>query len=226
VKQKSKSQTVSVSYERQVYKLKYSQINKNLLETKWWHTYQEAWLAAESHRRHASCDHEQPGTPATVWTSFLQRPSVTHSTRRAVHCAVELGPIVAKLVNFSLTQCRVPLVWKTAHITPVPKTSPVTGAGDLRPISVTSILSCTVEKVVVRNYLTPLLRSSSFYDQYAYKPIGSTTCALADITYRIHTLLESNQYVRCVLIDFSKAFDTVDHVILARKLFHLETPVL
>jgi len=41
----------------------------------------------------------------------------------------------------------------------------------------------------------------------------------------MHTLLESNQYVRCVLIDFSKAFDTVDHVILARKLFCLETPV-
>jgi len=53
----------------------------------------------------------------------------------------------------------------------------------------------------------------------------STTCALADLTYRIHTLLESNQYVRCVLIDFSKAFDTVDHVILDRKLFYLETPV-
>ena len=54
---------------------------------------------------------------------------------------------------------------------------------------------------------------------------GSTTCALADLTYRIHTLLESIQYVRCVLIDFSKAFDTVDYVILARKLFCLETPV-
>jgi len=93
--------------------------------------------------------------------------------------------VVAKLVNFSLTQYRVPLVWKTVHITPVPKTSPVTGAGDLRLISVTSILTRTVEKVVVRNYLTPLLRSSLFYDQYAYKPTGSTTCALADLTYRI-----------------------------------------
>jgi len=38
-------------------------------------------------------------------------------------------------------------------------------------------------------------------------------------------LLESNQYVRCVLIDFSKAFDTVDHAILVRKLFSLKVPV-
>ena len=38
------------------------------------------------------------------------------------------------------------------------------------------------------------------------------------IAYCIHMLLESNQYIRCVLIDFSKAFDMVDHAILARKL--------
>jgi len=65
-------------------------------------------------------------------------------------CAAKLGPVIAKLVNFSLTQCWVPLVWKTDHITPVPKTSPVTAAGDLRPISVTCILSRTVEKPVVK----------------------------------------------------------------------------
>ena len=52
----------------------------------------------------------------------------------------------------------------------------MTGPGDLRPISVTSILSRTVEQVVVKNYLTQLLDSTSFYDQYAYKPTGSTTC--------------------------------------------------
>jgi len=90
---------------------------------------------------------------------------------------------------------------------------------------VTSCLVWQCEAVNLTYYLTLLLRSSSFYDQYGYKPTGSTTCALADLTYRIHNLLESNQYVRCVLIDFSKAFDTVDHVILARKLFCLETPV-
>ena len=139
-------------------------------------------------------------------------------------CAPELGPIVAKLVNFSLSQHTVPRVWKTAHVTPVPKTSPVTGYGDLRPISVTSILSRTVEKLVVKNYLTSVLDCPLFHDQYAYKPTGSTTCALVDFTYRIHMLLESNQYVRCILIDFSKAFDMVDHAILARKLFSLQVP--
>ena len=115
-------------------------------------------------------------------------------------------------------------VWKTAHVTPVPKTSPIAGHGDLRPISVTSLLSRTVEKLLVKNYLTSVLYRPLFHDQHAYKPTGSTTCALADFTYCMHSLLESNQYVRYVLIDFSKAYDIVDHAILARKLLSLQVP--
>ena len=86
------------------------------------------------------------------------------------------------------------LVWKE-NCSYQPKTSIITVPGDLRPILVTSTLSLTVEKVIVKNYLSPLLDSTSFYDQYAYKPTGSTTCALADLTYRVDTLLESNQSV-------------------------------
>jgi hypothetical protein len=37
-------------------------------------------------------------------------------------------------------------------------------------------------------------------------------------------MLETNEYVRCLLIDFAKAFDTVDHVILLRKLNLLALP--
>jgi len=76
----------------------------------------------------------------------------------------------------------------------------------------------------VHEYLTPIPQSNKFTDQYAYKPTGSTTCALIDFTHRIHTLLETNRYVRCVLIDFSKAFDTVDHAIHIPKRFSQQVP--
>jgi len=42
-----------------------------------------------------------------------------------------------RLVNFSLSQHTIPRVWKIAHVNLVPKTLPVTGYGDLRPIPVT-----------------------------------------------------------------------------------------
>jgi len=37
-------------------------------------------------------------------------------------------------------------------------------------------------------------------------------------------MLEQNDYVRCLMIDFTKAFDTVDHVILLHKLSQLSLP--
>ena len=42
--------------------------------------------------------------------------------------------------------------------------------------------------------------------------------------YHITRMLETNSYVSCLLIDFSKAFDVVDHVILLEKLHKLSLP--
>jgi hypothetical protein len=36
--------------------------------------------------------------------------------------------------------------------------------------------------------------------------------------------LEQNDYVRCLLIDFTTAFDTVDHVLVVRKLKDFVSP--
>ena len=37
-------------------------------------------------------------------------------------------------------------------------------------------------------------------------------------------MLETNAYVRCLLTDFSKAFDVVDHVVLIEKISKLKLP--
>jgi len=47
---------------------------------------------------------------------------------------------------------------------------------------------------------------------------------LIDITHTVGKLLETNRYVRCVMLDFSKAFDTVDHLIWLQKLQQYQLP--
>ena len=62
--------------------------------------------------------------------------------------------------------------------------------------------------------------------QFAYRPTDSTTCAL-NLTYPMHCvtgLLERCSYVRCLMIDFSKAFDRVDHPTLLAKFDKLDLP--
>ena len=45
--------------------------------------------------------------------------------------------------------------------------------------------------------------------------------ALIDLTNRNSVMLEENKYVRCLLIDFAKAFDSIDHLTLLVKLKNL-----
>ena len=123
-------------------------------------------------------------------------------------CSTQLSLIMSKLVNFSIAKGIVPNAWRTAHITPIPKISPVTGPADFRPISVTPIFARITEKLIVRDFLHPYILPDLFKDQYAFKPTGSTTCALIDLTYRVQMMLEQCRYVRCVFVDFSKAFNT------------------
>ena len=107
-------------------------------------------------------------------------------------------------------------------MSPVPKVknpSEFSGYADLRPISVTPILSRLVEKIVVKKYLLPLMDNEQMVDRFAFKPTGSTTAALVELLHLVHTMFDQgNDYVRCILIDFSKAFDVVNHEILLKEL--------
>ena len=62
------------------------------------------------------------------------------------------------------------------------------------------------------------------HDQFAYKPSGSTTSALIAVNHYVAHLLESHSYFWCISLDFSKAFDTINHPILFQKLQKLNLP--
>ena len=108
------------------------------------------------------------------------------------------------------------------HCLPPPKKISL---DDYRPISVTPILSRLAERIIVRRWLLQSIPLDIIQDQFAFRPTGSTTAALVSLFHHVtNRLLESNDYVRCLCIDFSKAFDTVDHDVLAHKLAGLGLP--
>ena len=48
----------------------------------------------------------------------------------------------------------------------------------------------------------------------------STYMALMSLMNRLISSLENDEYILGIFLDFSKAFDTVDHVILLKKSWH------
>ena len=137
-------------------------------------------------------------------------------------CSFQLSPVITLIINLSLGLGVVPGAWKKAYISPVPKVknaSEYSGFADLRPISVTPILSRFVEKIVVAKYLWPSMNDEQMSDQFAFKPTGSTTAAIIELLHIFLSMFDQcNDYVRCVLIDYTKTFDVVNHEILLKEL--------
>ena len=139
-------------------------------------------------------------------------------------CSYELAGIISEIFNRSFRTGTVPVEWLTAVVTPVPKKPCPSGLVDYRPISVTPILSRVAEKLVVREWLRPSIPKYLLNDQFGFRPSGSTTSALVHFMHHATLMLENNAYVRCLLVDFSKAFDVVKHNILLSKLSALDIP--
>lgn len=135
---------------------------------------------------------------------------------------------VADLINLSLQTSIVPSQWKRARIRPVAKIPTPKNAAEYRPISITPVLTRLMERLVVRRYVYPALStpppSLQFYDQFAFRPTGSTTAAIIYLLNSVINLLASEPYVIVISLDFSKAFDTVRHSSLLQKFAQLGLP--
>ena len=110
---------------------------------------------------------------------------------------------------------------------PIPKQKPIKDVNKhLRPISLTSILSKVAEEFVVAEYLRPSILKKIGDNQFGDNPKSSTTHALISLVHfwAKHTD-GTGSTVRVVLFDYWKAFDLIDHALLAGKLLALDIPV-
>lgn len=129
-----------------------------------------------------------------------------------------LAEPLCHIFNYSLQHSVMPSLWKEANVVVIPKCQPPSSVqDDLRPISLTPTLSKVLERLVGRRLL-PRIASKFDYRQYGALKGRSTTHALLDITHMCHQALDNHQSVRCTFIDFSKAFDHVDHVTVLQKM--------
>ena len=123
------------------------------------------------------------------------------------------------IINSSLEQEIFPDRWKKAIIKPIPKVNVPLAANDFRPISLLPTLSKILEKVV-NIQIVEYLVNKELLDPYqsAYKKRHSTLTALLKLNEDIFEALDDSEVTLLVLLDFSKAFDTVNHKLLLAKL--------
>ena len=129
-------------------------------------------------------------------------------------CLQELLPTITRIVNTSLSSGTFPTSLKHARIIPLlkkPKLD-VNNLSNYRPISNLPYLGKVIERIAVQQLQTHLsdnhLHSSM---QSAYRPFHSVETALLKVHNDIITSLDEHNEVLLVLLDFSAAFDLIDH---------------
>lgn len=138
------------------------------------------------------------------------------------NCADTISPLIAEAMSESFNNTKVPETWKSATVIPIYKKGDRLNPNNYRPISLTSVLSKCMEKILARE-ITQFIISNNIIPptQHGFMPGRSVTSNLLqciDDWTRAH---DSGEPMDVIYLDFQKAFDTVPVNRLIHKLQHL-----
>ena len=135
--------------------------------------------------------------------------------------AVELALPFCDITNCSLKSGIFPDDFKISEIIPIPKENPPRALKDLRPISKTPIGGKIIEKVMVSEIEGDIKDTFNDLNQYGNSRGCSTTHYLVKLTDEAYRSTDVGKATTVITIDYSKAFDLVDHNVLVEKLVQL-----
>ena len=130
-----------------------------------------------------------------------------------------LAEPLSQLFNQSVNSGIFPDRLKRARITPIYKKGSKSDINNYRPISNLHVLSKIFEKTM-KVYLVDFIVKNEIITpkQFGFQKNKSTEDALIEFSSYLYDKLDNSKSTLSIFIDFSKAFDTVPHKVLLKKL--------
>ena len=130
---------------------------------------------------------------------------------------VIITPLVY-ICNISLTTGIFPDELKRASVVPIFKSEDDMVFSNYRPVSILPIFLKLLERLVYNRLVEFINDNKLLYDfQFGFQRGNSTQLAVMMLVDIITEALDNKECVISIFLDFSKAFDTVDHDIILLK---------
>ena len=124
------------------------------------------------------------------------------------------------LVNSSIKNGIFPDELKIAKVVPIFKANDKQNIENYRPISVLSVFSKIMEKVMYNHLLDFITKHNILHKyQFGFRKQHSTNHAVISLVEKLHNALDQGNIAIPCFLDLKKAFDTVNHSILISKLY-------
>ena len=128
---------------------------------------------------------------------------------------------LSRIFGLSFKQGKFIECFKIAKVIPIRKSGPKNDINNYRPISLHSLRSKVLEKLVYnRLYALSSKHNILFEAQFGFRKNSSTSHAATMLVEKIKQAFECKKKALGVFLDLSKVFDTIDHKILFSKLYH------
>jgi len=127
-----------------------------------------------------------------------------------------------KLLFNQTVECGIfPANLKKARVIPIYKKGDEQNFSNYRPISLLPSISKIFEKIIYNQIYQHFTEYGLFYpSQYGFRKMHSTDYAALELINRLIINMDKNRVPIHIYLDLSKAFDTLDHILLLHKLSH------
>ena len=131
---------------------------------------------------------------------------------------VILGPLT-DIINCSILTSTFPAKWKQAEVIIILKDGDHEEAANNRSLSLLAVTSRVCEKIILNQFNTYLIDNKRLTShQRVNKKAHSTETLNIQLTDSVLEAMDKKQITAVILQDLSKAFDSIDHARLLRKL--------